>query len=649
MLLYTSTFAPFVLLAGLAAALRSSIRDRGVRAIGKPGIEDVPFHAFAVLLIFAVLTVKPVLHMLFILFQGTNFTHARIVIAGLLPLCTLVAMSLQALVGALPAARTMKDAALVTVAPAVVAMGVVAVLSGLAQRVEWLPISLDDSPSYIQQTVARLMVIGRGWNEVAAPKGLVANAVSPTEVRLDWRPVNGATDYRVDFSMPGWDTRKELPRVPGATAQYDVGGLHANTRYGFSVRACREEQCSANSVELWVTTLTHGPPLGPRVRPSLHSTVYLLSTAAVYWGWSVVALGSLLCALWIGRRSPTVRAALALTIGFLLLIDCFWHADSRFNGRSKRFELTALSKGDIVLAEPDTFHPPATDALAALRERLDTDKYRSVVLCDYHIVPVFCAPHLAFFWRLRLVDGYSVGIPKRLAALPWPENILSLRTLTFSRNTTMPWPLLSLLNVRQALAISPAFYMNAASSTAGAPAHVPPFDTRIIDNPIPAIPRQFFAQGVAPVGDATEAARRLFPDGSPDKLAIDVRALSLVEGMSVGERYTDEGTIEARYHGDTIDISVTSVAGPRFLVLNELYHPAWRAYADGREIAIYPTNVVMRGLVVPAGTTQISLRFVPFFHAQTAFLGFASGLVLVMTCAVVFRLISRAAGRVSGS
>ncbi len=49
----------------------------------------------------------------------------------------------------------------------------------------------------------------------------------------------------------------------------------------------------------------------------------------------------------------------------------------------------------------------------------------------------------------------------------------------------------------------------------------------------------------------------------------------------------------------------------RFLVLNELYHPAWRAWVDGREGTIYPTNVVMQGLVMPAGAAAVE-RFEAF-------------------------------------
>ena len=93
--------------------------------------------------------------------------------------------------------------------------------------------------------------------------------------------------------------------------------------------------------------------------------------------------------------------------------------------------------------------------------------------------------------------------------------------------------------------------------------------------------------------------------------------------------FATDGTIRTRYEGSRVEVEVDPSREPRFLVLNELYHPRWKAFADGRELRIYPTNVVMRGLVVPPGTTRIELRFVPFFLTPSAGVLFLGGLVLV--------------------
>lgn len=54
----------------------------------------------------------------------------------------------------------------------------------------------------------------------------------------------------------------------------------------------------------------------------------------------------------------------------------------------------------------------------------------------------------------------------------------------------------------------------------------------------------------------------------------------------------------------------TSAAG--FSVFSEIYYSkGWRAYANGKEIAIIPTNYFLRGAWIPKGTTEIEMKFEP--------------------------------------
>jgi hypothetical protein len=69
----------------------------------------------------------------------------------------------------------------------------------------------------------------------------------------------------------------------------------------------------------------------------------------------------------------------------------------------------------------------------------------------------------------------------------------------------------------------------------------------------------------------------------------------------------------------------------RFLVVNELYHPKWRAYAAGSrgdtELKAWPTNVVMRGVLLPPGVTHIEMCFELFMLSWTATFSVIAGLV----------------------
>ncbi len=47
----------------------------------------------------------------------------------------------------------------------------------------------------------------------------------------------------------------------------------------------------------------------------------------------------------------------------------------------------------------------------------------------------------------------------------------------------------------------------------------------------------------------------------------------------------------------------------QFLVLSEVYYPAWKALIDGQEVRVYKTNFFQRGIVVPAGKHNIEFVF----------------------------------------
>ena len=53
----------------------------------------------------------------------------------------------------------------------------------------------------------------------------------------------------------------------------------------------------------------------------------------------------------------------------------------------------------------------------------------------------------------------------------------------------------------------------------------------------------------------------------------------------------------------------TSLEKPGLLVLSESYYPGWRASVDGVDAPILRTNVMMRGVVVPAGEHEVAFEF----------------------------------------
>jgi hypothetical protein len=115
----------------------------------------------------------------------------------------------------------------------------------------------------------------------------------------------------------------------------------------------------------------------------------------------------------------------------------------------------------------------------------------------------------------------------------------------------------------------------------------------------------------------------------------------VAEGLPQAQQFSTEGTPAATFDGDHVVVKVAPSDQPRFLVLNELYHPAWHATVDGQPATIYPTNLVMRGIIVPPGASTVELRFVPFLVSWYGMLVFAVGFLLAGLAWFGMRRVSR--------
>jgi hypothetical protein len=270
---------------------------------------------------------------------------------------------------------------------------------------------------------------------------------------------------------------------------------------------------------------------------------------------------------------------------------------------------------------------PSPEERAVVRERLEADQYRVVVQQEPRQFPALIEPHLAAFWELRLVEGYSTGLPRRLGMLPWQEGVFSPHHLDINTRSAPPWHLLAALNVKYVVSVDQSLWYNPAPGGA-----VPPLDLarlRIQENPYPVAPRAFFTARVSPSDEiprlAGDSGERPAPADPPIE---DPRTHSVVEGLSAERTFSTAGALVATFDGDSIRVQVDPSPEDRFLVLNERYYPGWRATIDGRPAEIYATNVLMRGIVVPAGATVVELQYVPFLVSGAGVALLVAGFVL---------------------
>jgi hypothetical protein len=336
----------------------------------------------------------------------------------------------------------------------------------------------------------------------------------------------------------------------------------------------------------------------------------------------LVALGVL-----VGRARPTLLACAGGVLAAWMALETLTAAEFRLNGPHTREQKVPFESLNYMQAPPGRLRVPTDAERAAVRERLEADEYRVVLQQEPNQFPALIEPHLAAFWDLRLVEGYSTGLPRRFTLLPWNETIVTPHHLDISTRHPIPWHLLAALNVKYVVAVDQSLWSNPAPGGS-----IPPVDAqrlRVQENPYPVAPRTFFAARVSPAGEtprlAGDSGERPPPGDPPIE---DPRAHSVVEGFGAEQTFSTAGTLDATYDGDVIRVRLDAAAEDRFLVLNERYYPGWRATVDGRPAEIYPTNVLMRGVLVPAGATAVELRYVPFLVSGSGLALLAAGVVL---------------------
>ena len=123
-----------------------------------------------------------------------------------------------------------------------------------------------------------------------------------------------------------------------------------------------------------------------------------------------------------------------------------------------------------------------------------------------------------------------------------------------------------------------------------------------------AFPRAFVVHRVTPVESAEEALRRLVMPH------FDPRHEALVEGeLPSLTPSADEDTsrVEISLYEATRIVVRVETPEPGLLVLTDTYDPEWVVTRDGEAVPIHPTDGLFRGVLVPAGRSELIFRYRP--------------------------------------
>ena len=96
--------------------------------------------------------------------------------------------------------------------------------------------------------------------------------------------------------------------------------------------------------------------------------------------------------------------------------------------------------------------------------------------------------------------------------------------------------------------------------------------------------------------------------------AVDPYRTALVEGAPPVTVAPDDSAAESArviaYEPDRVSIA-TQAAAPGLLVVSEIYESGWRAYVDGDEVEILPTDHALRGIPIPDGEHTVEMQYDP--------------------------------------
>lgn len=210
-------------------------------------------------------------------------------------------------------------------------------------------------------------------------------------------------------------------------------------------------------------------------------------------------------------------------------------------------------------------------------------------------------PSFNLLFGVEMPDGYSNLVPRHYEAVWGSEKQPGVRSTqhleTGDLDPTFA-KMLRLFNVRWLLSVTPLrseMLLHGVRSAEGV-------DVYELADPLP---RAFVVGEVKPAASDEEALRVL---ADP---AFDATRQAVVQGAPIELPADAAPSREVRItrRANCRVALRANLARPGLLVLSEGYYPGWQATVDGAEAPIVRTNVMMRGVVVPAGEHEIDFRF----------------------------------------
>lgn len=142
------------------------------------------------------------------------------------------------------------------------------------------------------------------------------------------------------------------------------------------------------------------------------------------------------------------------------------------------------------------------------------------------------------------------------------------------------------------------------------------------------LPRAWFVKNLEVIKQEDEVLKRL------NSSEFDPGETAIVEEIVGNVQTPEETEVKLQQFGLHELTFKVKTDKNSFLTISEIYYPAgWKAYIDGEQIPIYPTNYILRGVVVPTGEHTLKLQFEPEVYnlsLKLSLIGILSVIILLI-------------------
>lgn len=291
------------------------------------------------------------------------------------------------------------------------------------------------------------------------------------------------------------------------------------------------------------------------------------------------------------------------------------------------FDLGTFGYGAIGFSRPDEVFPNAP-LFEFLKTKADIKNFRvAAVRTPY-------PPNAQMMFGIPAADGYEILL-YRSHALLWGISENRLDGTFFVENGLFPWKdrRVDLLNVKYFITTrwDPDYkqfdqYLDRFSQVFQVN------DTVVYENKL-ALPRAFLVptSGVEIRMDIIDRLKRLSsPEFDPEQNVVleerhDSPEISSSEPASSAISKGNVQVVESHFNRAKFLVQAPE---PCLLIVSQTYYPGWKAIVDGHDADVFPADIALTGVSVPAGAYEVELVFDPTSVKLGAGLSLSSLIIL---------------------